>query len=329
MMTLHQNQQLFRQSVLFTSQQKNIPENFVEKDYWVMYVLHTIFSHSIGEDTIFKGGTALLKCYRLIERFSEDIDLIVIRRTSESNNRLSTKIKEISSVVDAILPEVILPEVTQKTGMRRKTAHSYPQEFKGDFRQVKKEVVVEATWLGHYEPYTIKNINTFIYEMMVTTGQEAIAINYGLQPFAVKVLEPQRTFCEKIMSLVRFSYTADPIQDLKSKIRHTYDLYQLLQDDAIAAFFNDSAFDDLLLKVAEDDMASFKNNNAWLVNHPANALIFKEIEVIWDKLSTTYSDDFRSMVFGKFPTEENIYTTLQRIQQRLSLIDWTIKIDDM
>ncbi|MEO8962924.1 MAG: nucleotidyl transferase AbiEii/AbiGii toxin family protein [Ginsengibacter sp.] len=206
-MKLHENKQLFRQAVQFTAQQKNIPEICVEKDYWVTYALHTIFKHKIGEEAIFKGGTSLLKCYSLIQRFSEDIDLVVLRREGESNNKLTTKIRKISSVVSSVLPEVEIHEVTQKMGMNRRTAHTYAKEFKGDYGQVRDVIIVEATWLGYYEPYTIKLVSSFIYEMMINRDQEALIKEYGLQPFDVKVLEPRRTLCEKVMGLVRFSYT--------------------------------------------------------------------------------------------------------------------------
>jgi hypothetical protein len=275
-MRLHENKELFRQAVAFTAQEKKILEIYVEKDYWVTYALHTIFKNKIGEESVFKGGTALLKCYDLIQRFSEDIDLVVLRRKGESNNKLTTKIRKISGVVSAVLPEVDIPEVTQKMGMNRKTAHTYAKEFSGDYGQIRDVIIVEATWLGYYEPYTTKAVSSFIYEMMINTGQETLATEYGLQPFEVKVLEPKRTLCEKIMSLVRFSYTEQPLDDLKAKIRHTYDLYQLLKDKELRAFFNSSALDDMLLSVANDDVASFKNNNSWLIHHPNESLMFRE-----------------------------------------------------
>jgi predicted nucleotidyltransferase component of viral defense system len=89
---------------------------FIEKDYWVTYALQTIFNHATGSDTVFKGGTALSKCYKMIDRFSEDIDLVVLRREGESNNRLTTKIRTISDVVSAVLPEVNIEGLTQKGG---------------------------------------------------------------------------------------------------------------------------------------------------------------------------------------------------------------------
>lgn len=242
-MRLHENKQLFKQAIEFTAQEKQILPIYVEKDYWVTYALHTIFKNKIGEETVFKGGTALLKCYNLIQRFSEDIDLVVLRREGESNNKLTTKIRQISGVVSSVLPEVEIPELTQKMGMNRKTAHTYAKEFTDDYGQVRDVIVVEATWLGYYEPYTTKAVSSFIYEMMIKTGQQTMTEEYGLQPFDVKVLDPKRTLCEKVMSLVRFSYTEEPIRDLQAKIRHTYNLYQLLKDKGLSDFFNSLAFD--------------------------------------------------------------------------------------
>jgi hypothetical protein len=57
-------------------------------------------------------------------------------------------------------------------------------------------------------------------EMMLNNGQEGIARKNGLLPFELRMLEPVRTLCEKIMSLVRFSYGENPIEDLKKKIRY-------------------------------------------------------------------------------------------------------------
>jgi Nucleotidyl transferase AbiEii toxin, Type IV TA system len=84
-------------------------------------------------------------------------------------------------------------------------------------------------------------------------------------------------FCEKIMSLVHFSYTEKAIDDLHKKIRHVYDLHQLLLDKEIEAFFESDAFDEMLLKVANDDVASFKNNNSWLQYPPQSAIIFARL----------------------------------------------------
>lgn len=290
-------------------------------------MLYTSAHNSIGSETIFKGGTALSKCFNLIQRFSEDIDLVVLRREGETNNQLTTKIRTISKVVSNVLPEVRIAEVTQKMGMNRKTAHTYSKEFQGDYGQVRDVIIVEATWLGYYEPYTNKTVRSFIFDMMENTGQLELAREYDLLPFEFKVLAPARTICEKIMSLVRFSHTENSIEDLTKKIRHTYDLHLLLQDKDLSAFFKSKDFEVMLLKVANDDVASFKNNNKWLQHHPAEAKIFAELETVWNILEATYNGDFKKLVYGDIPKPDDILKTLTLIKERLATIDWTIKFE--
>lgn len=166
---------------------------YIEKDYWVTFALYTIFHDPIGKETVFKGGTALSKCFGLIERFSEDIDLVVVRHEGESNNKITNKIKEISKVVSAVLPEVEIQEVTQKRGMNRKTAHTFAKEFQDNYGQVRDVIIVEATCLGYFEPSITKMIGTFIYDMMIENGQESMTVEYGILPFEVLALEPVRT----------------------------------------------------------------------------------------------------------------------------------------
>ena len=45
-----------------------------------------------------------------------------------------------------------MSEVTHKVGMSRKTAHKYSKEFTGDYGQIRDVIIVEATWLGYFEP---------------------------------------------------------------------------------------------------------------------------------------------------------------------------------
>lgn len=157
-MRLHENKELFQDAVIAASQQKGIPEIYVEKDYWVTYALHTIFNNEIGKETVFKGGTALQKCFELIQRFSEDIDLVVLRKEDETGNQLKTKIKKISQCVSDVLPEIEMDGITNKLGMIRKTVHNYEKIFTGHFEQVRDIIIVESTWLGNFEPYTTAQV---------------------------------------------------------------------------------------------------------------------------------------------------------------------------
>ena len=56
-----------------------LPANFLEKDLWVTEILRLLYEEQlIGDFSVaFKGGTALSKCWKVIDRFSEDIDLSI------------------------------------------------------------------------------------------------------------------------------------------------------------------------------------------------------------------------------------------------------------
>jgi predicted nucleotidyltransferase component of viral defense system len=60
-----------------TASATNISPILLEKDFWVSWLLNHIFQMSIAKDLVFKGGTSLSKCFGLIKRFSEDIDITI------------------------------------------------------------------------------------------------------------------------------------------------------------------------------------------------------------------------------------------------------------
>ncbi|MFM9826143.1 nucleotidyl transferase AbiEii/AbiGii toxin family protein [Flavobacterium sp.] len=323
-MTLHENKELYNDAILATAQQKGIPEIYIEKDYWVTLALNRIFTADIGKEAVFKGGTALSKCYNIIERFSEDIDMVILRNNTETGNQLKAKIKKISNIVAETLPEIEVDGITNKMGMIRKTAHSYQKTFEGAFGQVRDIIIVESTWLGSFEPYTTATVSSFVTEMMKANNQEALIEEYKLNPFEVQVLSLVRTLCEKIMSLMRFSFTNDPITDLNNKIRHVYDIDKLLDNKEVNTFFNSPGLDKLLLIVANDDVISFKNNNSWLDNHPATAMIYADIENTWSQMRNTYNTTFKELVYGELPTEEKMTRTLKTVYDRIVSVNWII-----
>ena len=105
-MKLHENTKLFEDAILATSQALKIREIYIEKDYWVTFALYILFHSEIANEIVFKGGTALSKCHNLIERFSEDIDLVVITSEGESYNHKKKKIRNVGKIIEDILPEI-------------------------------------------------------------------------------------------------------------------------------------------------------------------------------------------------------------------------------
>ncbi len=123
-MNLHENKELFKDAVIATSQLKGIPEIYIEKDYWITLALYEIFTSDAKEYCIFKGGTALSKCNRMIERFSEDIDIVLLKQGNESGNQLKHILKKVTEAVGKSLPEIEVKGITNKKGMIRKTAQT-------------------------------------------------------------------------------------------------------------------------------------------------------------------------------------------------------------
>ena len=195
------------------------------------------------------------------------------------------------------LPETHIEGLTRKRGMNRKTAHAYNKEFEGEYAQVRDAIVVEATCLGYSEPHITKRVSSFVGEMMMN------------------------------MSLVSFSYGDNPIFDLKNKIRHIYDLNRLLSQEELLRFFRSKEFEYILLKVAQDDVNSYKNNNNWLKYHPVRALIFANPENLWKDMKSLYESEFSKLVYGFLPNEVQLLNTLKIIQKRISSISWNVHIE--
>jgi predicted nucleotidyltransferase component of viral defense system len=323
-MRLHQNKELLKDAILATAEYLEMRDIYVEKDYWVTVALYEIFHSNIADQSVFKGGTSLSKCHKLIERFSEDIDLVVLRNNGENDTQLNKKIRAISKAVEQIIPEIPFKGLTNKKGNIRKTVHQYHALFDGDFGQVRERLVVEATWLGHFEPFSEMQVSSYVYDMMKARGQYDLIEHYQMAPFTIQVLSKLRTFCEKIMSLVRFSRTADPIADLRNKIRHVYDLHQMLRDQEIQQFFASTDFDGMLIRVGNDDMISYKNNNGWISIHPAKAIVFDKPEETWVQIRTAYNGEFKDLVTGHLPAEAAVVGSLKQIAARLQTVVWSL-----
>lgn len=319
-MKLHLNKSLFEESIRKTAKLYGISEIYIEKDYWVTFALFILFNSEYKDEIVFKGGTSLSKCYGIIERFSEDIDLIVLDR-SKSSNEIKRKLKAITSKVSEQLDEEEIEELTNKKGRVRKIAYNYPKSADGKFGQARNKIVLEVSAFSKSEPFLEMNISPFVFTMLQNENFDDLIDEYNLLPFKVKVLGLERTLCEKIMSLVRFSYGENPVENLKKKVRHLYDIHLLLEHNEINIFFRSEEFDKMLLSVKDDDKIN-QLNEGWLKFHPSGAILFSKSEYIWGQIRKDYSNDFKDFVYGELPHENLIYATIQKISERLRNINW-------
>ena len=75
-MKLHENRELFADAVTITAQQMNLPEIYVEKDYWVTLALQRIFTSPLAEYTVLIGCFGQFDITRWIGRGNRDISMI-------------------------------------------------------------------------------------------------------------------------------------------------------------------------------------------------------------------------------------------------------------
>jgi len=139
-MKLHEDNDVFIELIEITAETIGIPQVYVEKDYWVTKALKYLSESSYIEDVVFKGGTSLSKAYKLINRFSEDIDLSVFP-SDKSDGARKKLIKDIEGTVTQGLDYLKFDERESKGSRFRKTVHQYPRKVDGvDFGQASPEL---------------------------------------------------------------------------------------------------------------------------------------------------------------------------------------------
>jgi predicted nucleotidyltransferase component of viral defense system len=325
-MKLHKYKDAFEGAIVATAQHFKIAEIYVEKDYWVTFALKQIFTDANSKYiAVFKGGTSLSKCFKIIERFSEDIDMVVIKEDEETDNSLKRKLKKVTTALEAVMTVIPNHPLENKLGKIRKVVYGYDKVgVKGMYGQVRDQIVLEVSSLGNSHPSERVSIHSMITQFIATTNNPDLIKEYQLEPFKVTVISIERTFCEKIISLVRFSYTENPLEDLANKVRHTYDLHQLLQEKRISSFLKSYDFETMLIQVGKDDDKAIPNDKKWLSKHPSESLFFRETQKVWETVSRTYSTSFKELITGELPSEKDVLLSLMMIGKRLKEIKWEI-----
>lgn len=228
-MNLHENKDAFSELVAVTAQTIGLPQVYIEKDYWLTKSLKHISNSPYINDVVFKGGTSLSKAYRLIERFSEDIDLAVFVANKGDSAR-----KKLFKNIERIATQDLIPldddERTSKGSKFRKTVYEYPKHINdADFGSASPLLLVEINAFTNPEPFESCKLQTFIAEVLNNKGKPELIKQFGLESFSINVLSVRRTLVEKILRVVKDSYSEDPIGKLSKRIRHLYDVCQILK----------------------------------------------------------------------------------------------------
>jgi hypothetical protein len=219
----------------------------IEKDWWVTLTLKALFATEYADFLIFKGGTSLSKCWKLVERFSEDIDIaldpkVVGMEYAERPSRgylgnlkkrgckfTSTLLKGaleqqllkigVPEGTLVIIPEDVEPTMTDKdpqTLFVRYTSLYDPNPYLAD------EVKIEVGIRSKLEPYAKVGIQSILNEVYPNDA-------YAEEAFDVQAVESHKTFLEKAFLLHEEFKKPD-----RSKIRtgrmsrHFYDLERMM-----------------------------------------------------------------------------------------------------
>ena len=95
---LHNDKDNFEQVILKVSSETGIEPAIIEKDYYVTLFLKRLVE--LQPNIIFKGGTSLSKCYKIINRFSEDIDLNIETMNKPTEGQRKKLKENIVSIID-------------------------------------------------------------------------------------------------------------------------------------------------------------------------------------------------------------------------------------
>ena len=315
-----------------TAARKAMTPAIAEKDFWVCWPLGRLFSHpNLSRLLMFKGGTSLSKVFNLIERFSEDIDLILDWRAVVGEDdplaaRSATRQEALNKTIDAKALDYIagqmLPMISGvvdpvcRCALANDDPHAlnviYPAAFSDAY--LRPEVRLEIGPLAAWMPFDTFRIRPYAAEAFPQLFRQADC--------AVQAIRAERTFWEKATILHHeANRPAGSTQPLRYS-RHYYDLAMMA-----AAPVKDAALADLALL---EDVVAFKKRfypRCWAKYDQAKPGTFKLVPS-GDVMAGVAKDyvQMRNMIFGRYPAFEEIMETLQSLESEINTLGGHSKI---
>jgi Nucleotidyl transferase AbiEii toxin, Type IV TA system len=306
----------------------------VEKDFWVCWTLRELFAMpGIGEHLTFKGGTSLSKAWKLIKRFSEDIDLIVDKEIvgfggaaapdkAVSKNQRRARLEDLMDAcrewvqgtlrpaladrLKAALGEIdwlleIDPDVPDGQCLLFHFPSVFPRGTTGSVRPVVK---IEVGARSDDWPNAERLIQPYVAELFPSLNLSAA--------FNVRVISAERTFWEKACLLHEESFRpADKLRK-RGMARHYYDLWCLLKADVGRRAMADMP---LFHRVAEHREIFFRLS--WVdytMHKPGTFRLVPPGDQI-GKWRDDYKQMLGSMFFGDTPSFDELLAVLREFEQ--------------
>jgi len=317
-MNLHKNTDDFRAAISDTARTLGLQEHIVEKDYWVTMLLKRMSTFEYKDFVIFKGGTSLSKGYKIIQRFSEDVDLalkpeaiaqeIIHRRSGEAIHRVLKKLR-----LDELNP---LDEGKESEKQRYKRVYEFPKYFSYPTASpIHGRIILEVNSFSNPIPTEAVNILSLVGEYIKEKNGEAAQTSVGLESFDIHALVPERTFCEKLLAIRRASMKDD--QFFSARVRHLYDIHQLYHCSRIMRFTNNVSEFETMLSLCHSDDKINEKISAEINNSFAEFDIFSNPEKALVPVVQAYNA-LRSITYdGKLPSIKSVSEVLKEIGNRL------------
>ena len=314
-----------------TSAQLGFSEVVIEKDWWVCMVLRAVFQSKYGKHIVFKGGTSLSKAYAVIERFSEDVDLIVDYHFLGFNDfKSKSQIKKLrkasgyfviaefrEELIDQLIKIGISTEDFQIEFDPKVDDTSDPNTLKLFYKSVvpsethiQKKVIIQMGARALSEPSEKRKISSYIDQVFKD-------YDFTFPEFDVKATLPTKTFLEKVFLLhEEFSKPIEKIRHHKLS-RHLYDLDRLMNSEYGEKAIADK---DLFNKIAEFRELMNNVRGISFENHQRDLLnIIPPAEVI-DLWERDYKIMQENMIVGDSLSFSDLIEKLKLIQEKFKNI---------
>jgi len=329
------------QAFRIASEKLGYPTYVIEKDFWVTYVLDTVFNRLNHQHRIlFKGGTSLSKCYKLIDRFSEDIDLslhmadlgfegdkaphIVAKKESKSAAKRAVESLRVAGevfleeTIMALLQQAIAkdlaPDETWELALDSNNAENllfyYPKSLQDDEygnQYVKPVVLIETGTKSEHLPTEEVEINALLEDAIPEIHSRT----------NVKVLSPKRTFWEKI-TLLHAENNINRVERVRERLsRHLYDIVMLYQSPIGEDAIHDR---ELLDTVAKHKSFYYRSNAAKYDEAKAPTLKIVPRDEILEAFRVDYRK-MRSMFSGEVLAFDRILEVLGELEDRVNGVE--------
>ncbi|MEX0999543.1 MAG: nucleotidyl transferase AbiEii/AbiGii toxin family protein [Thermodesulfobacteriota bacterium] len=307
-----------------TAAKTGIVPSAIEKDFWLCWVLMIIFEHpDLSKILKLKGGTSLSKCYNLIDRFSEDIDLILdwTVLTKEDPNvprKSKTKQDEFNKLIDQLaikyIKDDLLPIIQEKIEPNCKAeidssdSHTiniiYPKYFNDEY--IKPEIKLEIGPLASMVPFNAYKVKSY--------SSEVFPEQFEQSEVEVVAITAERTFWEKVTILHAEAHRPEHSTQPIRYSRHYYDVFKMLNTE-----YESKALANLDLL---NDVVLFKKqfyHRGW-ANYDSAVPKTMKLVSRKSKIASLEKDyeQMKEMIFGDYPEFDEIIEKLESFQNKLN-----------